>query len=450
MGFFGAGALPIRAWVSSAVFAKEAVVSYLLRATWDSAGDQGYADAQVLDTVGEGVEDGSFTVKNTGATIECVSNELKTTGGADNYWGDLGIVSQSITRTFGYTLFGTLNVNGFAIAGLSWGDSSTLSENLNVDEYAVELYPAGPKTAIRTDTGWGDNTIIDVAIVADTDFQYALVLGGYDSNAVPWRTGETAADYKYGCAVYIKGGTYTNWTLLWRVQLGNDTPLYVQHQNWERTGRYLFVDDIKVPDQSLEAVLQPTALSTFTDSNGTSLDAITPEVGGTWTEEQGNWDIQSNYANVSTHDGSGSSYSKGHISTTLSDFMIDCIVRGTTGRIGSIGFRFTDDTHWWMCTFGNPAGNQVVLYEQNNGWTSRASTAVTVNLNTDYDLRVIADGQNIDCFVDGGYKITYGSAALNETETTHGIAGNSTNCRAKNFAVYPRTSATYTTEFDAV
>ena len=82
----------------------EIPVTYLLRATWDSAGDQGYADAQVLDTVGEGVEDGSLTVEEvSGCTVACVSNRLHLieVGDSTDYDRATVMATSSVTRTFG-------------------------------------------------------------------------------------------------------------------------------------------------------------------------------------------------------------------------------------------------------------------------------------------------------------------------------------------------------------
>ena len=63
---------------------------------------------------------------------------------------------------------------------------------------------------------------------------------------------------------------------------------------------------------------------------------------------------------------------------------------------------------------------------------------------TPYDIRVIADGQQVDVFVDGGSKISYASASVNETETKHGIRESlATTSTFDNFAVYSRTSSAY-------
>ena len=72
---------------------------------------------------------------------------------------------------------------------------------------------------------------------ATTDYQLAIVLGGYDVNATPFYAGQTPADYLYGAAFFIKGGAFgSNWTLLWRTALGNTATLYAAFSNYDASG----------------------------------------------------------------------------------------------------------------------------------------------------------------------------------------------------------------------
>jgi len=116
--------------------------------------------------------------------------------------------------------------------------------------------------------------------------------------------------------------------------------------------------------------------------------------------------------------------------------------------------RYTDSTHLWTARV-HPHDNEIQLYEFDGTATKRASASVTIDGNTAYDIRAIAYGQTIDAFVDGGNKISYGSATVNETETVHGIrcgVGGTPPADATydNFAIFPRTDATqYDLIFDA-
>lgn len=436
------------------IIAGGAAVSYLLRATWDSASDQGYADAQVLDTVGEGVEDGSLTVKEAAGSAAAVSNKIKllSDGGANAAWGDLGVYSLAITKTLGYTYLCTTRYPGGEVGRtmVFWNDAASLPTAEGDVEYAI--YALSASMTAYTDSGWGHNVIISSGMSADTDYQFALVLGGYDTNEIPWRTGETAADYKYGCAIYIKGGSYSNWTLLWRFLRGNDTPLYAGYQIYEYGTEHILGDDMKVPDQSLSAVLQPTALSTFTASNGTSLDAITPEVGGGWTEQNGDWEIQGNEAKPDSTNQVEIATGETNISDVLTDVTVDLVA--TPLRPQGSTLRYSDTNNYWRVGL-QFHGKVLGVYETNGGVTTLRANTVHAYIGGEIiDIRAIADGQTIDGFVDGGGKVTYGSASNNETETKHGICGGhdvtTEHATFDNFAVYPRTSTTYTDEFDAV
>ena len=201
----------------------------------------------------------------------------------------------------------------------------------------------------------------------------------------------------------------------------------------------------RVPDADLSAVLQPNNLSTFTAANGTSLDAITPEVGSVWVEQSGNWDIQGNRANQVT----ATTATYATVDSGIADAIVDVVVNPAASDDLGLILRYTDTNNMWSVRAHSPT-NTLYVIERNAGVeTIRASTAVTFTGGTDYDLRAVIDGQQIDAFADGGNKTSYGSAALNETETVHGITGyaGGGNTQVDNFACYPRTSTTYDTEF---
>jgi hypothetical protein len=268
-------------------------VTYLLRATFDAA-DQGFADAQVLDTFAEGIRDGQLTVVEVDGTLAIVSNKCAFTAQATPTWGDQGFYSQAITRSLGRGLLATINVT--ATAGqkhlmMEWAQSATIDfaggGNLETGFYLLQ--DGGLAANFATDP-----TVTLSTYVASTDYSLAVVLGGSNSSAVPYYSGQAAASYLYGAHLFIKGGAFTTWTLLWITRLENTATLYPAVSDYSHAGT---IDDFRVPDVDLSAVLQPTCLSTFTAANGTSLDAITPEVGGAWTEQSGDWDVQSNRAN---------------------------------------------------------------------------------------------------------------------------------------------------------
>lgn len=413
------------------------LLKYLLRATFD-ASDQGYADAQVLDTVAEGVLDGQLTVVEVDGTLAIVSNKCASTAQGAPTYGNLGFYSQGITKALGTTLLWGWNRTAGA-AGVGWSDGIALESAFFLD-YSIYHHTGTIIWCNRNNTGINRQL---AAVALSTDYEGAIVLGGYDVNGMPWRSGQTAASYLYGAAFFIKGGTYSTWTLIWRMSAGNETPLYAQATYYDAVDA---LDDFRVPDLDLSAVLQPTCLSTFTAANGTSLDAITPEVGGAWTEQAGQIEIQSNRAKEPD-----SASAIATVDSGISDVIIDAILHVPTGSGGdypAVVCRYSGNTASWLALIDIDQ-SKLFIYEYNGGLAERASAAVALSLDTDYEVRIIADGQQIDCFVDGGNKVSYGSAAFNEAQTEHGLRLAPDNV-ADNFAVFARTSSVYESTLDSV
>jgi len=413
-------------------------LSYLLRATFD-ADDQGYANGQVLDTVAEGIQDGTLTLRVNDGVLTLVSNQCYFEAQSSVAWGDKGWHSQAIPRALGRTLLCKFYAwyDFWSYVPLIFLDAPGCNPTVGGVSGGIACF-ATQSLQIYRPTG-----LSSVAVgvwLQHTWYEGAVMLGGYNSDGVAWRAGELAADYLYGIAFFIKGGAFANWTLLWRESVNNTTPVYAVFAHYKPWG---YLDDFRVPNKDLSAVLQPTCLSTFTAANGTSLDAITPEVGGAWTEQAGNWDIQSNRANS---DGAGIAT----VNAGVADALVDCVVNIAAGGVsaGTI-LRYTDSTHYWYVEI-NDTTNTIRLYEQNAGLTQRASAAIAIAVSTDYKVRAIAYGQTIDIFLDGGNKASYASAALNETVGVHGLNAVTAGDRFDNFAVFNRTSAVYTSTLDSV
>ncbi len=162
----------------------------------------------------------------------------------------------------------------------------------------------------------------------------------------------------------------------------------------------------------------------FTDPNDTSLHAHSPDldvVGSGWTERVGDYDIQINRATNQSAAGVGSLAS---IPAGKSDVIIDaiiCVGNANGGdNDGIIARRDADNGYYWHVRIAS-AGDEIQLYEMDGSPTKRASAAVVIDVETDYDLRMICKGTNISGFVDGGNTISYASASLNQAETVHGI-----------------------------
>ncbi len=247
-----------------------------------------------------------------------------------------------------------------------------------------------------------------------------------------------------GSFSFIKGGAFTNWTLLWFHSLSSANGYLCIVEDALQVGSANVSSYIRVPDALWLPV--PLVSDGFIDSNGTSLDAHATDGAGhaegvaggigaggsglSWTEDVGDWDIQSNRANP---DGVGSPT----VDVGEADVVIDAVVQANHTKVGHV-LRWSDSSNYWIVRVST-SDNEIQIYEVNaTVATKRASTAVTINLATDYDLRSIAYGQTIDAYVDGGDKATYGSAALNETVTVHGLRAYGTNDKFDDFVIYSR------------
>jgi len=413
---------------------------YLLRATFDAA-DQGYTDGQVLDTVAEGVQDGQLTVVEVDGTQAIVSNKCAFTAQAGPAWGDLGFYSQAITRALGRGLLVTINIDDVseAIFPQMWNDTGGLS---HLADYIYLYVVFGDELGARVYDGAGGLLESDylISVTDSTDYRLAIVLGGYDAaNGVPWRSGQVAASYLFGAAFFIKGGAFTNWTLLWRTTQGNTATLYAAFSNYDAAGT---IDSFRVADHNLSAVLQPNNLSLFAAAG--ELSAYTPELGSVWNEDIGDWDtaggvLQATTLGIATFTG---------LADCLRDAKITTPAAGTTA--GGLVLRETDLTggsedYWYVKLTPGTAGTDWELIEYVNGAaTQRASGDVDWAAATAYAIRAICDGQTIDCFADSGDKITYGSAASGETATSFGNRdeGNA-NMTFDNDVLFARTSSVY-------
>lgn len=433
-------------WIRTRDFYDE-VEPFLLRALFTAA-DQGYANAQVLDTALEGIFDGQLTAVEVDGTLALTSQECVFTAQGTPAWGDQGFYSQAITRALGRTLLVKIT-KGSVAAGLSgpqWGwNAEANAAQASANDNFVAVGTGGDPDGVRLNldgAAWFGPLF---NIVAATAYEYALVLGGYDVNGVPWHTGETPASYLYGASLFLKGGTLLTWTLLGRVSAINTATLYVSVGFYNTAGT---LDDLRVPDVDLKAVLQPLVKDTFTDTNGVSLDAHDPEVGNDWAEELGAWEIQANEAQpVGARPAAPRFIAV--CDSGESDIFLRCTITVDGAVPGGPVLRYDNTPEFWYVDV-NPVTGNFGLYEYvGGGFVLRDNAAAGIGAGT-YEVTVVADGQDITCWLDGDDLITWGAAALNETETDHGIRTDNLVPSFDNFHVHALRSPDYEHEFDAV
>lgn len=354
---------------------------------------------------------GTRVVDDTSTNLSLSGGNAVIAGGESGDYGEPGLWLDAVTRAAG--VVGVMSYTGASGAIGRVGFDSTQAEGgKSGNAYHVESV-----TDLRAYKGSGSALAV-ATIVATTEYYLAIVLKAS------------------GAYYFIKNGAFSNWTLLWVYAQPSTATQYLGIMNYSLVYNSSF---LRVPVETW--LPTPLAYDTFTDTNGVSLDAHASDTSGpdsqatasrAWTEESGDWDIQSNKANP---DGAAIAT----IDAGQADVVVDLTVDGGTAGQPAICLRFADTNNYWFLQ-ADRANNQLELHEYASGDTVRANAAVTFNDSTDYDLRAICDGQKIDGFADGANKISYASAALNETKTEHGLYADHTECEFDDFLVFARDS----------
>lgn len=119
---------------------------------------------------------------------------------------------------------------------------------------------------------------------------------------------------------------------------------------------------------------------------------------------------------------------------------ISKVTVGTNSTAGLI-FRYTNNNNWWAVLLSD-VGNKISIYEMNAGTlTERANTSVTITGGTEYTVVVVLNGQTITAYLNNTTKVSYGSAALNQTEKVHGLRGATTSDLFNSITLYPLTES---------
>ncbi len=171
----------------------------------------------------------------------------------------------------------------------------------------------------------------------------------------------------------------------------------------------------------------------FIDSNGTLLTAHTPNidvVGSGWVKaENGTFDIQTNKANCSII--GSSPHAIFTIDSGKADVIVEAIVNSPNFSVGLV-LRHTSGNFWLL--HGDPVGT-VKIYEYNGSFVERASASFTFSDDKDYNFKFIASGTVLTGFINSVERLSYASATMNQTETTHGFRSNVLNTLINNFTI---------------
>jgi hypothetical protein len=349
---------------------------------------------------------GALAVVDTASKLSVASGKLQVAAGGGA--GDPGVWGAALSRTAGRALLATVN----STSGLGYFGWDT---NQSGDPGAGGWYFSGATARLyEAATPYGLETISN-----GVDYHFAVVQRGT------------------GLFLLYKLAAASTWTLAWVSNVNSTATLYPAFAGNSFVGT---LDDLRVTDlPGAWATDYGIALnrSTFTAANGTALTAITPEAGGAWTAQNAaTWEIQSNKAQPLSVPGSGIRAAATLVSASA-DVWLEATIRFSTVVGAGLLVRFTDVSNLWLV---NIETTTVVLYERNGGtYTSRASASFTPVVATDYRVVVITAGSTIRVFINNTSYMTYSSATLNQTATTHGVRADGASVTFDDFVIYPRT-----------
>lgn len=432
-------------------------ITYLLRCwpTGYTVPDQSYTNGQVIDTDAEGCLDGSLTAHNTTvATMGMYSNIYRYTymGSGSDSIEDLYVYSSDITSTLGIGVF--------------YNRKKTYPNPTYCGSLTARLCVSGFLTNCVTSTSTACSPtalrvggVYSFSISDDTYYSFASIIGGYDSSGTPYKVGDTKGNFTYGLSTYYKIPA-GSWTLGYKNTTWTANPFSFGVKGGWNGSSVEYFKNVIIPNYDFSAILQPTHLSTFTAADGTALGDYTPDVGGAWS---GTDTIVSNTFGLPITGGNKASIVDVGISTNY----VQARVRyqdDADNRIGypNIQIRYVDDLNRFIVRVlsydAHDSGEFSIRENDGGASVSRASTYTSVLAKNTYGtITIVNSSSAINAYLSSGATVSYSSSSKN-TSTNVGMmldsdvsGGNLSNeVNIDNFAVWPLTSATYTSEFAKV
>ena len=423
-------------------------LGYLLQANFDVE-NQAFSDAQVLG-VDEGVVDGSLTVVLNTGSMSIASNKVAYSSHAGSY-ADYGLYyADGITRQFGRTLMGKMLMDALTSDGADLalraaaGTDITAGSGVERYHYQIDSENQGFVLGIG---GIEFHHDLLLPAQADTEYDYAIVVGGYNSSGEPYLSGDKS-NYTYGASFFVKGGVYTNWRVIFRTKLGNFSPMYPAFANPGVSGTF---DDMGVPEQLLTGTMEFIAASLFNADNGTSLDAYSPDIGGNFTELNGDWEIQSNKAQS---DGLLDGRKMADVDAGNNDAIVveaSFTLPGSGGWGPCLCLRATDtgsDNYILLFQWDNEL--RINKVENGTGSVLQAGETRTIANGAKITLTAVLDGSTITGYMHtGGVRGAWvqTTTTFNQSATLMGVGefldGSHGPSKVDEFAIYPLTDSAY-------
>jgi len=178
---------------------------------------------------------------------------------------------------------------------------------------------------------------------------------------------------------------------------------------------------------------------TFTDTDGTLLDAHTPDidtVGGGWTNAHGSWDIQGNKAQKCTA-GSAPQAAIAVVDVGQADCVLTAtFTLATEDSYGYGGFtaRFTDKDNLFFISISASEDRFALARRQGGVWTTLDYVSVPISAGVEYTIRCTLAGNDITAVLNGTYTVS-ATDSMNNTSTVHGLFCGNAAHTADNFRV---------------
>jgi hypothetical protein len=161
----------------------------------------------------QGVEIGNIEAKIISGSINVVNDSLQFIAPTSPGWDKQSLTS---TRSFKLSNFG--DVLGFSVIKNSAGTTKFLA-GATAGSYNALPSPVNRLSGVEFHsngdlyTDYKDKASLIGSYSHNTNYQIKIVSGGYNSSGKAWTTGNKS-DYRYGHTTFMKGGAYTDWTLI--------------------------------------------------------------------------------------------------------------------------------------------------------------------------------------------------------------------------------------------
>lgn len=242
-----------------------AAAEYLFRATF-TASDRSFSDDQIIETTADGIEDGRLQFILNGGTdsADIVSNELEVVGAA--FGPDLsGIVCPcAIPRTKPLAaIFHFSSSPAYRNGEVGWQWKFATASNLTSTYHYAFFQPWEDSDSLYIGSGL---TCIGGTQVESTEMEVCIILGGFDSNGIPWDGVSDVKDYLHGSQYCQWNGSA--WEILFVSTVDNEnlSPYFDF-----RDGNDATLTNLVVPDANYQAALVPSShtISISNDDTGT-------------------------------------------------------------------------------------------------------------------------------------------------------------------------------------